>query len=54
MHYVWVVISVLGCWFGGVTTLCSGGGGVFGDYGLSGVNRASKVLLGDIVCLSFG
>jgi hypothetical protein len=45
--YVWVVGSVLGWWFGGVTASM---GGV---YGWSGISKASKVLVGDIVCSSF-
>ena len=52
MHYVWVVRSVPGWWFGGVTILWVDGRG-WGDYGWSGASRASKILLGDIVCSSF-
>jgi len=47
VHYVWVVRSATGWWFGGVTVLRGG------DYGWSGASRASKILLGNIVCSSF-
>ena len=46
--HVWVVRSALGWWLGGMTA--SMGGKV---YGLSGISKASKILLGDIMCSSF-
>jgi len=44
--------SAPGWWFSGVTAMWVEGVGV-GDYGWSGVSRAWKILLGDIVCSSF-
>jgi len=47
---VWLVGSALGWWFGGVTASMGGGKGVWGwVYSWSGISKASKILLGDIV-----
>jgi len=51
MLYVWVVGSALVWWFGGVAASMGGRGGWV--YTWSGISKASKILLEDIVCSSF-
>ena len=52
MHYVWVVRSASGWWFGGVTVLRVEGRG-WGDYGWSGASRIKPATFQHVTqCLS--